>query len=120
MTPPPSPNDSMPPLLFSTHVVVAIGVLLGVVLVSTVTDSPVRSIFPYALSVGLVAWKHGMTAGFLLAGVATLAALFAGAFPSNAALSGQEVGEGLYTYLKLSVVSAGVVLGKRSRRSPSA
>lgn len=116
----PPPNDSMPSVLFSMHIVVAISVLLGVVLVSTVTDSPVRSIFPYALSVGLVAWKHGMTAGFLVAGVATLAALFSGAFPSNAALSGQEVGEGLYTYLKLSAVSAGVVLGKRSRRPPSA
>ena len=120
MTTQPSPNGSTPPLLFSAHVVVAIGVLVGAVLVSTATDSPVRSIFPYALSVGLVAWKHGMTAGFMVAGVATLAALFSGAFPSNAALSGQEVGEGLYTYLKLSIVSAGSVLGKRSRRPLSA
>lgn len=116
----PPPNDSVPSVLFDRHVMIAIGVLLAIVLVSAVSNSPVRSIFPYALSVGLVAWWHGMTIGFLFAGLATLAALIGGAFPSSAALSGHEVGEGLYTYLKLSAISAGVALGKRSRKPPSA
>lgn len=54
-----------------------------------------------------------MSAGFLFAGLATLAALAASAFPTREELEGQEAGEGLYTYLKLSAVAAGVALGKR-------
>jgi len=99
----------------SRHLLAGVAVLLLVVLVSWVGSTPIQSIFPYAFAVGLVAWKHGMTAGFLFAGLATLAALATGAFPSREELSGQEAGEGLYTYLKLSAVAAGVVLGKRAR-----
>ena len=50
-----------------------------------------------------------MGAGFLFAGLATLTALAAGAEWIG------EVGEGLFTYLKLSAIAAGVALGKRAR-----
>jgi hypothetical protein len=113
-----SPEDTTHgPLWTSRHLLAGGAVLLLVVLVSWLVNAPIRSIFPYAFAVGLVTWKHGMTAGFLFAGLATLAALATGAFPSREEFSGQEVGEGLYTYLKLSAVSAGVALGKRIRRS---
>jgi len=100
----------------NTHLVIGTVVLLLVVVVGLAANSAVRSIFPYAFAVGLVAWKHGMSAGLLFAGLATLAALATGAFPSREELSGQEVGEGLYTYLKLSAVAVGIGLGKRARR----
>lgn len=102
-------------LWISGHLLVGVAVLLLVVLVGWVGNTPIRSIFPYAFAVGLVAWKHGMTAGFAFAGLATVAALMAGAFPSREELSGHEAGEGLYTYLKLSAVAAGVALGKQAR-----
>lgn len=90
--------------------------LLLVILVGWVGNTPIRSIFPYVFAVSLVAWKHGMTAGFVFAGFATVAALATGAFPSREELSSHEAGEGLYTYLKLSAVAAGVALGKQARR----
>ena len=68
------------------------------------------------IAVGLVSWHHGMKAGFVFAGLGTLAALATGAFPSHEGLRGQELGEGLYTYLKLSAVVLGVALGKRARQ----
>jgi hypothetical protein len=101
-------------LLNSRHLLAGVAVLLLVILVGWAGNTPIRTIFPYALAVGLVAWKHGMTAGFLFAG---LAALAKGAFPSREELSGQEVGEGLYTYFKLSAVAAGVALGKQAKRA---
>lgn len=102
-------------LWISHHLLAGIAVLLLVILVGWIGNTPIRSIFPYAFAVGLVAWRHGMTAGFQFAGLATLAALATGAFPSREELSGHEAGEGLYTYLKLSAVAAGVVLGKQAR-----
>lgn len=50
--------------------------------------------YTYGLAVAPVAWRHGMEAGFLFAGLATLATLTAGAFPTRAEWRGQEVGEG--------------------------
>lgn len=99
----------------SLHLLFGAAILLLVILVSWIDNSPVRSIFPYAISVGLVAWKHGLTGGFVFAGFATLAALATGAFPSRDELSGHETDEGLYTYMKLSAVAVGVGLGKRAR-----
>ena len=61
----------------SRHLLVGVAVLLLVVLVGWVGNTPIRSIFPYAFAVGLVTWRHGMTVGFLFAGLATLAALAA-------------------------------------------
>lgn len=94
---------------------IGIAVLLLTVAVSLAADAPVRSLIPYALAVAPITWRHGMGAGFLFAGLATLAALAAGAFPTRAEWIGQEVGEGLVTYLKLSAIVAGVALGKRAR-----
>lgn len=119
MKPPPSPREGMKSRLprGTAHLVTAIVVLILTVALSVASGSHIRSIFPYALAVGLMAWRHGMGAGFLFAGLATLAALAAGAFPSREELEGQEVGEGLFTYLKLSAVAVGVALGKRARRA---
>jgi hypothetical protein len=61
--------------------------------VSMAADAPVRSLVPYGLTVTLVAWRHGMGAGFLFTCLATLAALAAGAFPTRAEWTGHEVGE---------------------------
>ncbi|MDA8416681.1 MAG: hypothetical protein M0Z78_06385 [Betaproteobacteria bacterium] len=98
---------------------ISIAVLLLTVMASLATDAPVRSILPYGLAVALVAWHHGIVAGFLFAGLATLAALAAGAFPTRHEWSGEEVGEGLFTYLKLSAIAIGVTLGKRARNRRS-
>ncbi|RPI38679.1 MAG: hypothetical protein EHM59_22905, partial [Betaproteobacteria bacterium] len=49
----------------STPIVIGTVVLLLVVVVGLAANSPVRSIFPYAFAVGLVAWKQGMSAGLL-------------------------------------------------------
>ncbi|MBE0587640.1 MAG: hypothetical protein IH617_06305 [Hydrogenophaga sp.] len=98
------------------HLIVATAILLAVGLYGSTTTTPVRSIFPYAFAAGMVAWKHGVAAGFLFAGLGTLSALATGAFPSNEALRGHELGEGLYTYLKLSAVVLGVALGNRLRQ----
>jgi hypothetical protein len=98
----------------SVSVQIGAAVLLLTIAVSMVADTPVRSILPYGLAVALVTWRHGVGAGFLFAGLATLATLAAGAFPTCAVWSGQEVREGLLTYLKLSAVVGGVTLGKRA------
>ncbi len=98
----------------SVPVQIGIAVLFLTVAVSLAADAPVRSLIPYALAVALVTWRHGMGAGFLFAGLATLAALAAGAFPTRAEWIDQAVGEGLFTYLKLSAIVAGVALGKRA------
>jgi hypothetical protein len=45
------------------------------------------------------------------------AALATGAFPTRAELNGQEAGEGLFTYFKLSAIAVGVAIGKRTRRN---
>jgi hypothetical protein len=99
----------------SAHLVVAIMVLVLTGAFSVATDSPVRSIFPYGAAVALVAWRHGMSAGFIFAAVATFIALATGAFPTRAELSGEEVDEGLFTYFKLSGIAIGVAIGKRIR-----
>lgn len=93
---------------------IAVAVLLLAIAVSMAADAPVRTIVPYGLAVALVAWRHGMGAGFLFAGLATLAALATGAFPTRAEWTGNEVGEGLFTYLKLSAIAAGIALARSS------
>lgn len=94
---------------------IGIAVLLLTVAVSLAADAPVRSLIPYALAVAPITWRHGMGAGFLFAGLATLAALASGALPTREEWIGQDVGERLFTYLKLSAIVAGVALGKRAR-----
>jgi hypothetical protein len=100
----------------SPHLRAAIAVLLLIGVVGWVGDGPIRSIFPYALAVGLVALGHGMVAGCIFAGLVTLAALATGVFPSRPDLIGQEMAEGAYAYLKLSAIAAGVTLAKRASR----
>lgn len=112
----PGSPDPTHQVLWNARWLIAPAALLALVAVlGWMTDTPVRSLFPYGIAVGLVSWHHGMKAGFVFAGLGTLAALATGAFPSHEGLRGQELGEGLYTYLKLSAVVVGVTLGKRSR-----
>ncbi len=99
----------------SPHIWLGVAILLLTIAGSLAADAPVRSLIPYGLAVAPVAWRHGMGAGFLFAGLTTLAALAAGAFPTRPEWGGEEVGEGLFTYLKLSAIAAGVALGKRAR-----
>lgn len=112
----PGSPDTTHQVLWNARWLIAPAALLALVAVlGWMTDTPVRSLFPYGIAVGLVSWHHGMKVGFVFAGLGTLAALATGAFPSHEGLRGQELGEGLYTYLKLSAVVVGVTLGKRSR-----
>ena len=100
------------------HLYVGLAVLALIVLTSWIADTPVRIVYPYAFAVGLVAWGHGLIVSFSFAALATLAALATGAFPSRVEFTGQELGEGLYTYLLLSAVAACVSLGKRAGWRP--
>ena len=112
----PGSPDPDPQLWWNARWLIMPAALLALVAVlGWMTDTPVRSLFPYGIAVGVVSWHHGMKAGFVFAGLGTLAALATGAFPSHEGLRGQELGEGLYTYLKLSAVVVGVTLGKRAR-----
>lgn len=110
------PDTAHERLWSAIWLIAAAAMLVLVAVLGWLTDTPVRSLFPYGIAVGLATWHHGMTAGFVFAGLGTLAALATGAFPSHEGLRGQELGEGLYTYLKLSVVVLGVKLGKLARR----
>lgn len=98
----------------SAHLIGAIIVLVMTIAASITGEAPIRSLIPYGASVALVAWRHGMSSGFLFAGLATLAALAAGAFPTRPEFGGEEIVEGLYAYFKLSAISFGVAMGKRS------
>lgn len=92
---------------------VSIAILLLTVAISLFFSTPIRSIIPYALAVTPVTWQHGMGSGFLFAGLATLAALVAGAFPTHIDWIGHELKEGLLTYIKLSAIVIGITVGKR-------
>lgn len=100
----PSKSDTTPIRIWSWQLVVALGVLIGIWTLSSVENTLAKSIFPYALSVGLIAEKNGLLAGFCFAAVATLVALASGAFPTHPTSAGHEAVEGLITYAQLSVV----------------
>lgn len=96
----------------------ALGVLVAVWILSTDESALAKSIFPYALAVGLVAWKHGLMAGFLFAALATLVALASGAFPTHPTSAGHEAMEGLITYAQLSIVCLSVHGVRRRSEKP--
>jgi hypothetical protein len=97
----------------SRYMLAALGILSVVFMWSLVGGSPVRSIFPYALAVALVAWRHGLISGFGFAAFACFVAALGGAFPTQPQWLNDLVGEGLMTYLKLSAVVIGTSAGKR-------
>lgn len=85
-----------------------------------VLDDPVRSILPYGLPVVWAACQR-LVSGFVVAGMAALSALAGGAIPSPAADS--VAMEGLFAYLKLSLVAIvawAISRMMRSSRSSSA
>ena len=96
--------------------VIALGLLVAVWALSAAENSLEKSIFPYAIAVGLVAWKHGLMAGFIFAAVATLVALASGAFPTHPTSVGHEAIEGLITYAQLLVVCLSVYLFRWRRK----
>jgi len=94
----PRSPDTAHQLLWSARWLIAAAAKLALVAVLRwLTDRAVRSLFPYGIAVGLAAWHHGMTAGFVCAGLGTLAALATGAFPGNEGLRGQELGGDRFT-----------------------
>jgi hypothetical protein len=101
---------------WSWQLALALIVLVGVVIFSVLYDDPVRLIYPYALSVGLVAWKHGLLAGFIFSAFATLAALWCGAFPTHPTSTGHEATEGLITYAQLSFVCVIIWFARRAEK----
>lgn len=101
----------------SYQTLVALAILIFIATAGAYADSPVRSLVPYAFAVMLVTWRHGAVAGVLVAGLACLAALVAGAFPTRPQWAGHLLEEGLVTYLKLSAVALGVCLAKWSHRA---
>ena len=109
----PSNSDATPTRIWSWQLVVALGLLIGIWTLSAVENTLAKSIFPYALSVGLVAWKNGLMTGFLFAALVTLVALASGAFPTHPTSAGHEALEGLITYAQLSVVCLSVYFVKR-------
>lgn len=105
---------------WSVQLGLAIAILAGIALFTAVTDDPVKIVHPYALAVGLVAWRYGLLPSFAFSAVATMVALWSGAFPTHPTSSGHEAIEGLITYAQLSFVSGIVwyVRQKRARPAP--
>ncbi len=91
-------------------------VLFAVWVLSAADNALEKSIFPYALAVGLVAWRHRLMAGFMFAAIATLVALASGAFPTHPTSAGHEAIEGLITYAQLSVVCLTVYFVRRRQK----
>ncbi len=106
----------MPTRRWSWQLVIALGLLVAVWALSAAENSLEKSIYPYAIAVGLVAWKHGLMAGFMFAAVATFVALASGAFPTHPTSIGQEAIEGLITYAELSVVCLSVYVVRRRKK----
>jgi hypothetical protein len=98
------PPKGTPTRKWSWQLGVALVVLFVVWVLSAADIALEKSIFPYALAVGLVTWSHGLMAGFMFAAIATLVALASGAFPTHPTSAGHEAIEGLITYAQLSVV----------------
>lgn len=101
------------------HLGLAVALLAGIVAFTWVTDEPVKLVHPYALATGLVAWRYSLGWSFAFSALATLVALWSGAFPTHPTSQGQEAVEGLITYAQLSFVSV-LVTCVRSKRCKKA
>lgn len=113
MRPDSSLPEAAPSRRWSWQLIIAFGLLLAVWALSAAGNALGKIIFPYAIAVGLVAWKHGLMAGFMFAAVAPLVALASGAFPTHPTSAGHEAIEGLITYAQLSVVCLSVYFVRR-------
>lgn len=102
--------------LWSWQLGIAFGVLIAVWSLGAGESIFAKFIFPYALAVGLVAWKHGLFVGFLIAAMATLVAFASSAIPSRSTSADHQAVEGLITYAKLSVVCLSVCFVRRQRK----
>ncbi len=116
MSPDSSPPEAVPTRRWSWQLIIALGLLVAVWALSAAENALEKSIFPYAIAVGLVAWKHGLIACFMFAAVATLVALASGAFPTHPTSVGHEAIEGLITYAQLSVVCLSVYFVRRRKK----
>ena len=79
------------------QVSLAIALLAAIVVFSALTGEPVKIVPPYALSVGLVAWRCGLLTSFAFSALAILVAWWSGAFPTHPSSAGHEAVEGLIT-----------------------
>lgn len=77
-------------------------------------NDPIRSIVPYAVPVAWVACRT-LALGFVIAGLAALSAVMGGAIPGPASES--LLAEGLFAYLKLSLVAHAAWLASNMVRS---
>ena len=68
---------------------------------SLYTDNPVKSIFPYAIPVVMVASRSGWRMGFLFSIMATVVAWLGRAFPTVPENAGLEFDEALITFTEL-------------------
>ena len=79
--------------------------------VNQTAADPVLSILPYILPVVFMGWRWGAGWGFLLAAIASLAAV-PGSYTADHDLN-DLYWAGFTTYLKLSCITAGLTFGKR-------
>ncbi len=95
---------------FIRHIAFASAGLLVLAIVNHFSSIPIISIFPFLIPVVFIAWQYGLGWGFVIAALATLAAM-----PGNYA-QGHDMHD-LYwaafsTYLKLTAAATGLVFGK--------
>lgn len=76
---------------------------------------PVTFILPYLLPIIVMTWRYGMAWGFLIAGLASLAAI-PGEYLANHSID-QLSRAGISTYLKFSAIAAGLALARVFRRN---
>ena len=82
-------------LLWNARWLIALAALLALVAMrGWMTDTPVRSLFPFGIAVGLVSWHHGLNAGFVFAGLGTLAALRLARFRATKGCEGRNSAKG--------------------------
>jgi len=95
------------------HLVLALAWLGFLVIANRQAAQPVLSIFPYMVPVVFFAWVHNAKWGFLLAGLATLAAL-PGDYMATHSTS-DLLYAGFSTYVQLSGVVIGCAVAKMIR-----
>ena len=104
----------MNPICAYKQVMAAIAYLLSLLVFGLLLNMPVKSIFPYAIPVVIIAARCGWRAGFVLSILATSVAWLGRAFPTVPENAGLEFDEALITFTELSLaaVVASVVARK--------
>lgn len=85
--------------------IIAIAYLALVLIFSLALNTPVKSIFPYAIPVVITAARCGWRAGLLLSALATATAWLGQAFPTVPENTGLEFDEALITLTELALAA---------------